>query len=292
MAIDQLQEKIRKTKNPTVLELSMDVSDVPAHLLAQTQSRGSAYARACRELMEQLKGLVPAVRLSFNAFALLGHDGLYQLSQTLKAARELGYYVLLDAPEILSAGAAQRTAEEMLGEGSLYPCDGLLIGGYLGSDAIKPFLPFCEKGEKDLLVVARTANRSAPEIQDLRAGSRLVHLAGADYVNRYGADTAGKSGYAQVGLMAAASSGESLRTLRASYPKRFLLIDGYDYPNANGKNCSFAFDRLGHGAVVCGGRGITCAWQQTESDGQDYLTQAQTAAERMKKNLNRYVTIL
>lgn len=289
--MDTLQEKIRKTKNPSVLQLSLPAGRLPQHILSEEDGLGAAYARFCRELMTHLKGMVPAVRVGFSAFALLGHDGLYQLSQTLKAAKELGYYVILDAPEVLSPDAAAQTAKAILGEESLYPCDGLVIGGYLGSDAIKPFLPYCKKGKKDLFVVARTANKSAPEIQDLLAGSRLVHMAAADYVNRYGGDTAGKSGYTQVGILAAASSAESLRNLRAKYPKLFLLLDGYDYPNANAKNCAAAFDKFGHGAAVCG-TGMADAWQQTDSDGKDYLDHATAAAERMKKNLCRYVTVL
>ena len=292
MAIDSLQEKIRKTKNPSLLELSLPVSDLPPHILAEEDSAGKAYARFCRELMEHLKGTVPAVRVSFSAFTLLGHDGLYQLSETLKKAAELGYYVALDAPEILSPAAAKYTAELLFGPDSLYPCDGLVISGYLGSDVIKPFLAYCKEGKKDVFVVTRTANKSAPELQDLLAGSRIVHMAAADHVNRYGADTAGKFGYTRVGLLAAASSAESLRSLRAKYPKLFLLLDGYDYPNANAKNCSFAFDKFGHGAAACGGTGITCAWKDAGSDGSDYLDHAKAAAERMKKNLTRYVTIL
>lgn len=288
MFIDVLQEKIRKTKNPSVLELNLPVSDLPQ----QISHNGEGYALFCAELMTSLKGIVPAVRISFSAFVLLGHDGLYQLSQTLKKAGELGYYVLLDAPEILSPAMANALAAGILGEGSLYPCDGLVISGYLGSDVIKPFLNYCKKDKKDLFVVARTANKSAPELQDLLAGSRLVHVAAADHVNRYGADTAGKFGYTRVGVLAAASSAESLRSLRTKYPKLFLLLDGFDYPNANAKNCSFAFDKFGHGAAACGGNAITCAWKEGESDGSDYLEKAKAAAERMKKNLTRYVTVL
>ena len=210
----------------------------------------------------------------------------------MKFAGELGYYVLLDAPEILSPAGAKITADSVFAEESIYPCDGLVISGYLGSDVIKPFLPYCKKQKKDLFVIARTANKSAPELQDLLAGTRLVHAAAADHVNRYGADTAGKTGYTNVGILAAASSAESIRNLRMKYPKLFLLLDGYDYPNANAKNCSFGFDKFGHGAVVCGGIGITCAWKDSESDGEDYLAQAKTAADRMKKNLTRYVTVL
>ena len=282
MSIDIMQEKIRKTKNPSVLELAMAVSDLPP----QFAQNAEGYAAFCREVLEHLNGFLPAVRVSFSSFALLGHDGLYHLSETLKKAGELGYYVLLDAPEILSPAAAKITAESLLGEGSIYPCDGLVISGYLGSDVIKPFLPYCKKGRKDLFVVARTANKSAPELQDLLAGTRLVHAAAVDHVNRYGADTAGKFGYTNVGVLAAASAAESLRNLRTKYPRLFLLLDGYDYPNANAKNCSHAFDRFGHGA------GITCAWKAAESDGSDYLDHAKAAAERMKKNLTRYVTVL
>ena len=200
--------------------------------------------------------------------------------------------MLLDAPEILSPAMAKMIAEGILGDDSIYPCDGLVISGYPGSDVIKPFLPFCKKGRKDLFVVTRTANKSAPELQDLLAGSRLVHLAAADHVNRYGADTSGKFGYTQVGILAAASSAESLRSLRGKYPKLFLLLDGFDYPNSNAKNCSFAFDKFGHGAAACGGSAITCAWKEGDSDGADYLDRAKAAAERMKKNLTRYVTVL
>lgn len=292
MSIDFLQEKIRKTKNPSMLELGVSVSDLPPHILAESDTNAAAYARFCRELMEHLKGVIPAVRVSFSAFALLGHDGLYQLSETLKKAAELGYYVVLDAPEILSPSAAKFTAESILGKETAYPCDGLIISGYLGSDVIKPFLPYCKNDKKDIFVVTRTANKSAPEIQDLLAGSRIVHAAAADHVNRYGADTAGKFGYTRVGILAAASSAESLRSLRMKYPKLFLLLDGYDYPNANAKNCANAFDKFGHGAAACGGIGITCAWKQAESDGTDYLDHAKATAERMKKNLTRYITIL
>lgn len=288
MSVDVLQDKIRKTKNPTVLELTMDLQGLPP----QFSQDAAGYGSYCRELLKGLKGLVPAVRLSMGAFCMLGEDGLCQLRETLKKADQLGYYVFLDGPELLSPMAAKTTAGAVFGENSLYPCDGLVIGGYLGSDILKPFLPHCKQGKKNLFVVARTTNKSAPEIQDLLSGGRLVHEVAADYVNRFASDSIGKKGYAQVGILAAASSADSLRSLRKKYPKLFFLLDGYDYPNSSGKTCSLAFDQFGHGAAVCGGVSITCAWKRAQSDGSDYLAHAQAAAERMKKNIGRYVTIL
>lgn len=288
MAVDVFQEKIRKTKNPTVVELGLSVSQLPPQFSADA----AGYCAFCKELLAGLKGIVPAVRVSFSTFALLGAEGISALSEILKTAGNLGYYVILDAPEVLSVRAAEWTAEALFGEGSVYPCDALVIGSYLGSDILKPFLHYCQEKKKDIFVVARTANKSAPELQDLLAGSRMVHMAAADHVNRYGADTAGKFGYTRVGILAGASAAQGLKNLRMKYPKLFLLLDGADYPNANAKNCSNAFDKFGHGAAACVSDSVTCAWKAAESDGADFVTHAVAAAERMKKNLTRYVTVL
>lgn len=286
MSVDILQEKIRKMKNPSVLELALPLSDLPP----QFARTADGYTDFCCELLEALQGVVPAVRVSFAAFALM--EGLDGLKRVLSAARELGWYILLDAPEIASAMMAQIVADTLLGDISAFSCDGLVISGYAGSDLIKPFLPYCKKQKKDIFVITRTANKSAPELQDLLCGTRLVHEAAADHVNRYIAGTEGKCGYAGVGILASASSAGSLRTLRAKYNRLFFLLDGLDYPNANAKNCSFAFDKFGHGAAACVGSSVLCAWKQAESDGSDYLEHAMAAVERTKKNLTRYVTIL
>ncbi|MBR3972712.1 MAG: hypothetical protein IKJ99_02025 [Oscillospiraceae bacterium] len=292
MSIDMLQEKIRKLKNPAMIDLALNCADLPPHLLEDEGSAAKAYGRFCRELLETLKGTIPAVRVSFSAFALLGAEGMTELTAVLKNAKDKGYYVALEGPFVLSPMMASATAEAVWGENALYPCDGLIIDGYPGSDIIKPFLPYCKNHQKDLFPVVRTSNKSAPEIQDLLSGTRLVHAAAADLINRFGADNVGKFGYARVGVTAGASSAESLRMLRAKYPRLFLLLDDMDYSGCNAKICSNAFDKFGHGAVVCAGPSVTSAWKQEESDGRDYLDRAAAAAERMKKNLTRYKAIL
>lgn len=289
MSIDVLQAKIRKMKNPAMVNLSMNPNHLPPQLLESGPAAG--YGTFCRELLNALKGVVPAVRVGFTPFALLGPDGLKEMADVLHTAAQLGYYVALEAPQILSPGMAAMVAETVFAEQSAWPCDGLIIDGYLGSDIVKPFLPYCKAG-KDVYCVIRTSNKSAPEIQDLLSGSRLVHAAAADLYNRFIGDSVGKSGYARVAVMAGAGSAESLRFLRTKYPKLFLLLDDLDYPGCNAKICSNAFDKFGHGAVCCSGSAITLAWKIAGTDGQDYIAQAVAAAERMKNNLTRYTTIL
>ena len=286
MSVDMLQEKIRKLKNPTMLELFPGFEELPARF----EPTAAGYGAYARELLTALKDTVPAIRVCFGGFALLGAAGMDALAEVLVFAKKLGYYVALEAPELLSVRSAAAAAEALLGKDSAFPCDGLIIGGYLGSDVIKPFLSYCKEGKKDIFVVTRTANKSAPELQDLLSGGRLVHGAAADHVNRYGGDTVGKTGYTRVGILAAASSAQSLKDLRSKYPRLFILIDGADYPNANAKNCASAFDKFGHGAVAVVGSAVTAAWKQDETVND--LEAALAAANRIKKNINRYITIL
>ena len=288
MAIDKLHERIRRMKNPSMLDLTVPADVIPVHL--QQGSAVQNYAAFCLELMNGLKDVMPAVRFRFDTFALMDADGLNALADLLKQAMELGYYVLLDAPGILTPTDAQLTADSLFGTDT-YPCDGVLISPYIGSDAMKPFLPYC-KADKDLFVVVRSANKSALELQDLMTGTRLVHTAAMDIVSRHGENLFGKNGYSRVCACVSAGAPNSIRAIRNAYKYTFLLVDGLEYPSGNHKNCSFAFDRFGYGAVVCANTSVAAAWKENETDGTDFVAQAVDAAERMKKNLSRYLTIL
>lgn len=288
MSIDVLQEKIRKLKCPIVLDLSVEAEHIPQALLESADEK--AMTVYCKALMSGLKGIIPAVRFSFDQFALMGASGLEALRRLLREAHSLGYYVLLDGPAVNTTWAAKRAATIWEEESGLY-CDGLIISSYIGSDVLKPFLPKC-RVDKSLFVIVRSPNKSAAEVQDLMTGTRLVHAAAADIVNRHGESILGKCGYSQIAAVTSATNAASVSGLRSKYNRLFLLVDGLDYPGGNGKNASYGFDRFGHGCAVSVGPAITAAWKEKETDGSDYVQQAVAAAERIRNNMSRYISIL
>ena len=287
MSVDLLQEKIRKLKCPIIVDLSVNADHIPAHLL-DGRTEIEAYCAFCRELMEALKGTVPGVRFSFDQWALMGD--LQALSHLMAEAAEMGFSVMLDAPAVSSPWAAERAAK-LLEAGSAYPCHCLIADPYIGSDAIRPFLPACKAG-KAVFFSVRTPNKSAVELQDLMTGSRLVHVAAADMVNRHGESLMGRSGYSHVGVLTAATNATAVMGLRSKYKGMFLLVDGMDYPGGNGKICSYGFDKFGHGCAISVGPAIAAAWKEEGSAGFDFGQQAVRAAERIRNNLTRYITIL
>lgn len=291
MSIDKLQDRIRKLKSPLAVDLFAQAEHVPHTFLRNEEGFLSAYIAYCEALLEAMKETVPAIRLDQGMFSFYGVSGLQALQKISYLAHKLGYYVLLQIPEPLSRRAAVCAAQQLFCDDTMAYFDGLMVTAFIGSDAIAPFAEYLKENEKDIFVVTRTSNRSAAEMQDLRTGSRLAYMAKADIANRYADSLVGKSGYSKIALVGAASSADCLRSLREKYTNMFLFLDGCDYPNANAKNCSAAFDKLGHGALACAGLSVIAAWQECGEEC-DPVEAAKKAAERHKKNLLRYVTVL
>ena len=85
------------------------------------------------------------------------------------------------------------------------------------------------------------------------------------------------------------------------YPSYFLLTAYFKsikitllrVDNGNMKNASLAFDRFGYGAAISVGPTITAAWKDVDgADSEQYIAESLQAIERLKKNFQRYITIL
>ena len=307
MSIDVLQERIRKLKSPIMVGLDPYLPILPRHIVrdafdeyGQTlRGAAEAYYRFCTELLDRLCPIVPAVKLQSACFEALGADGINQMQRISKYARDLGYYVLMDSMRGDVGSVAEIYAQAVFGSVSvgetahqLYSCDGLTVNGYLGSDGIKPFLPYCKHDGKNVFILLKTSNKSSREVQDLLSGDRVVYTAMADLAMRWGSDLFGKNGYSEIGAVVGATFPQTMKLLREKYDRLFFVVPGYGAQGGTAKNVQFAFDRFGHGAIVAASRSIICAWQKDGGDGENYLDCAEEAALKMKADIGKYVVIL
>ena len=282
MSMDVLKNKIRKLRNPSALTIAPTLDSMPP------QYEGVAgMGEFSRKVLEALKGQLPAVKISFSHFALLGCEGLQELRSVLDTAKKLGYYVILDWQRQEDEASAKAAAKLLL-SGELWPCDAVVLSCYAGSAAVKPYIQEANGQKKDVYVVLKTAGKSGSELQDLQTGGRTVYTAGADLLGKWGDPALERCGYSRVAAVGSASHMASLKVLREKYPRLFLLVDGLEAGNANARNASFAFDRMGYGAMVC--CNLLNAW--IENPENDPVEEVVAAAQRMKRNVTTYVTVL
>ena len=282
MSMDVLKNKIRKLRNPSALTIAPTLDTLPTAF-----SGVEGMGEYCRKVLEALKGVLPAVKVSFSHFALLGAEGLNQLKSVLDTARKLGYYVILDWQRQEDEASAKAAAKLLL-SGDMWPCDAVVLSAYPGSAGVKPYIQEANAEKKDIFVVLKTAGKSGSELQDLQTGGRTVYTAGADLLGKWGDPALERCGYSRVAAVGNASHMASLKVLREKYPRLFLLVDGLEAGNANARNASFAFDRMGYGALVC--CNLLTAW--IENPENDPVEEVVSAAQKMKRNITTYVTVL
>lgn len=307
MSIDTLQTKIRKKKNPSAVGLDLQPDLIPKFLIEEavakhgknTEALAAAYLAAGEALLDALADTVPAVKLNTAYYELLGSDGVRVMQQLCASAKKRGYYVIVetmrgDVEDAAAIGAQTYFGSlEIEGERIVqYDADSLCVSAFLGSDGIKPYLPYCKTEDKSLFILAKTSNKSSREVQDLISGDRVIHTVMMDLAMRCGNDLLARSGYSEIGAVVGATHPAVLRTLREQYDRLFFLVPGYGAQGGTARDVQHAFDRFGHGAVVAASRSILGAWKKAESDGRDYQERAYQAAVKMRGDIAQYVTVI
>ena len=307
MSFDVLQDKIKEKKNPTVAGLDARVEYVPPSILKKHIDRAGetleAAAAAVQEfdcgLIDALADVVPAVKPQAAYFEMLGWRGMKALEEITAYAKSKDLFVIADVKRGDIGTTATAYSEAWLGStqvGStscpVFDADCVTLNGYMGSDAVKPFLEDCMKRDKCAFVLAKTSNPSSMELQDIVAGDRLVYTVMGDLIQRWGQGTEGRYGYQALGAVVGATHPSVLKELRRRLDRTFFLVPGYGAQGGTAADVRSAFDELGRGAIVNASRSIMCAWQKTGKDGSDYQDAARAAAEKMRDEIKRYVTIL
>jgi orotidine-5'-phosphate decarboxylase len=306
MSFDMLQRKIIEKANPTIAGLDARVEYVPAHILKQYTDQYVESLQAAVEaiytfncgLVDALADIVPAVKPQSAYYENLGWRGMEMLERTIQYARSKGLYIVADIKRGDIGATATAYSEGWLGRTQVgessfatFDADCVTLNGYMGSDAITPFLKDCEKYDKCVFALVRTSNQSAVDLQDQLCGEDHIYEVMGQLTQRWAGDFVGTYGFNRVVAVTGATYPEQIKLLRAQLPHTFFLVPGYGAQGGTAEDVRYAFDENGHGAIVNSSRGIMCAWKKTGHNGEDYQQAARDAATAMRDDICRFVTI-
>ncbi|MEI3110656.1 MAG: orotidine-5'-phosphate decarboxylase [Oscillospiraceae bacterium] len=239
MSFDKLQDRILNLKNPTVAGLDARWDYVPPHIQAEKIAQYGQTRKAAAEaiytfncgLMDALCDIVPAVKPQSAYYENLGWEGMEMLERTIRYAKGKGFYVIADIKRGDIGSTATAYAEGWLGKTVVgdvtlpgFDADCVTVNGYMGSDAVKPFLTVAEAEDKSLFVLVRTSNPSAVDLQDREINGRKVYTVMGDLVEQWGEGSrSAQYGFSRVGAVTGATYPEDLRKLRQQMPHTFFL---------------------------------------------------------------------
>jgi orotidine-5'-phosphate decarboxylase len=261
---------VRRTAAPVVVGLDPRWEQLPAGLAPDDPSdgrqRAAAYEKFCREVIDVVAPLAPAVKPQAAFFEECGPAGMTALSEVIEHARRQGLLVILDAKRGDIGSTAEAYARGYLGRDgqSAWQADALTVNPYLGADSLEPFLTIAAQRGAGLFVLVKTSNPGSSMLQDQQVAGLPLYRQVADFVEQRAEQTSGQCGYGIVGAVVGATYPQQLAELRCVMPHTWLLVPGYGSQGGTAQDVAGAFDQRGLGALVNNARGIIFAHRRGE----------------------------
>jgi len=276
---DRLTAAIIKKKTPLVVGLDPRFNQLPENLTSSSsassaEKQAEMTAQFCCELIDVVADLVPAVKPQAAFFEKLGWHGMVVLSRVVDYAAQRGLLVIMDAKRGDIGSTAQAYASAYLGTKpqSVWGCDCLTVNPYMGNDTLQPFVEVANQTGSGIFVLVKTSNPGSGTIQERVVGAagatgsadQKIYQIVAQEVQRLSADSAGQSGYGNVGAVVGATYPEQLAELRESMPETIFLVPGFGAQGGSAADVAGGLDANGLGGVINSSRGIIFAYQNPE----------------------------
>jgi orotidine-5'-phosphate decarboxylase len=251
---DRLAAAVKRCGNPVVVGLDPRWDSLPESLRAGRnrgpKDRACAYERFCRDVIDVVAPLVPAVKLQAAFYEELGPHGMVAMAANIIYARRQGLLVILDGKRNDIGSTAEAYARAYLGESSAWQADALTVSPYLGDDSLAPFVDAATSTGAGIFVLVKTSNPGSGMLQDIAAAGTPIYRHVADHVEQLAAKSSGSSGYGCVGAVVGATYPEQLAELRAVTPHTWFLVPGFGSQGGTAADVAGAFDGQGLGAII------------------------------------------
>jgi orotidine-5'-phosphate decarboxylase len=297
-----LIDQIKAKGSPICVGLDPRLDQIPGFIKDKMLAEhGKSFKAAAEAILEFNRGiidavcdLVPIIKPQIAFYEQYGHEGFRAYEETIKYARDKGVLTIADAKRGDIGSTAEAYAKAFLGkvdsfgeEADSFDADSITVSPYLGYDGIKPFIKEGQRHGKGLFVLVKTSNASSGDIQDLQMkdGNTIYEIV-ANYLDSWGADDIGNSGYSLLGAVVGATYPEQAKKMRKIMPASIFLVPGYGAQGGTAQDVKSCFNEDGLGAIISSSRGITFAWENSdEFTEQDYAPAARDAVIRMKNDL-------
>jgi orotidine-5'-phosphate decarboxylase len=265
---------------------ALDAAGPPGPPPAERAAR--AVAVHCQLAIEAAGQECVAVKLQVACFERLGGPGWAALASVVQTARAAGLLVIADAKRGDIGVTAAAYAQAFFGETPTpfgpvpgLGVDALTVNPLLGIDSIEPLVAAARARGAGLLILVRTSNPGAADVQELQlASSCAVSDRLADIVSELGAPGIGAAGLSDVGAVVGATAPGRLEALRARMPRTIFLLPGVGAQGARVEDLAPAFAPGPAGGLIAASRGIVNAYQQS---GGEPAAAARNEAARLRE---------
>jgi orotidine-5'-phosphate decarboxylase len=274
--------------DPDPSELWPGIGSQAEHGTTPAQAAAAAALEQCRALIDAAGPACVAVKPQLARFEAMGAPGWAALEAVVAYARAAGLLVIADGKRG-DIDVTARAYARALGAGMDSPfgriaglgADLVTVNPLLGRDALEPFVTAAREAGTGVLVLVRTSNPGAADVEDLRlADGRTVWERIAQLVEELGAASIGEGGLSDVGAVMGATEPEHLPRARELMPSASFLLPGIGAQGGRVEALAAAFAPGRAGGLVSASRSIAGAHR---ASGADAPAAARDEAERLRE---------
>jgi orotidine-5'-phosphate decarboxylase len=231
----------------------------------------------CCALIDAAGPACVAVKPQLACFERLGAPGWEALEAVIEHARQRGLLVIADGKRGDIAPTARAYAQALF---ERLRADLATVNPLLGGDAIEPLVTGARAAGAGVLLLVRTSNPGAADVQDLElASGGPVWERLAAFVAEQGAVGVGEAGLSDVGAVVGATQPQHLERARELMPHAVLLLPGVGAQGGRVEDLAPAFLPGRAGGLITASRSIAGAHLAT---GGDPAEAARAEAERLR----------
>ncbi len=240
---------------------------------SSAERAGRAVVRHCTTVIDATATACVAVKLQLARFELLGAPGWEALHAVAAHARERGLLVIadgkrgdIDVSARAYASGLFAGADTPFGRIEGLGADLVTVNPLMGVDALEPFVAAAREAGAGVLVLVRTSNPGAADLEDLRVdGGGAVWEQIAAIVARLGADRVGESGLSDVGAVVGATEPAHLARARELMGGAVFLLPGIGAQGGRVEDLAPAFAPGRAGGLITASRSIVGAYLKADS---------------------------
>ena len=227
-------------------------------------------------IVDATKDLVCAYKPQLAFYEALGMDGLRALEKTISHIKDV-------APDTLLIGDCKRgdigstAAAYARAMFDVWDFDTVTLHPYLGGESIEPFT---ERADRGAIIVCRTSNPGAAELQDLRLTGDGVEGTLYEHTARLASQWNSRG---NVGIVVGATYPGEMAELREQHPDMPFLIPGVGAQGGDVEAATRAgINAEGRGVIISSSRGIIYASEEVGT----FAGAARQAAESLRDQIN------
>jgi orotidine-5'-phosphate decarboxylase len=275
--------------DPDPAALWPDLGTQPDESVSARAAAGAAVLAHCRALIDATADACVAVKLQLARFEALGAAGWSVLEQVAEHARGLGLLVIADAKRgdiDVSAGAYAAALlggmDSPFGHLEGLGADLVTVNPLMGRDAVEPFVQAARRSGSGVLLLVRTSNPGAADIEDLElAGSPArVWERLAEMVDELGSAGIGSAGLSDVGAVVGATRPGHLERARELMGSAVFLLPGIGAQGGRVEDLAPAFAPGPAAGLVSASRSIVGAYR---AEGGEPAAAARAEALRLRE---------